>query len=190
MRGRLILGLVGVLLLTPHVASAIPGSPLDGNPANSFKITISDFQTFLPSPVEAGDLVLVEDPAVDQSLPSNWSDVVRFQTFLNPAGQPFSTALLFSDGEVGLPGFILQSNFTFRNETRVPGTTTDYAPSFAGTTNSNVYFIVSDCAGPAPGCEPAEGSEPGGVVPEPSTWLLLGSGLLGLMYLRKRLAAS
>jgi len=185
MTGRLILGLVGVLLLTPHVASAIPGSPLDANPANRFQITISEFQTFLPSLVEPGDLVLLEDPAVDQSLPSNWSDIVRFQTFQN-AGQPFSTALLFSDDQVSLLNFILQDNVFFLNETRVPNTTTDYAPSFADTTNSNVYFIVSDCAGPAPGCE----SEPGGVIPEPSTWLLLGSGLLGLMYFRKRLPAS
>jgi hypothetical protein len=185
MRGRLILGLVGMFLLTPHVASAIPGSPLDADPANTFKITISDFQTFLPSLVEPGDLVLLEDPGVDQSLPSNWSDVVRFQTFQN-AGQPFSTALLFSDDEVSLLNFVLQDNVVFLFETRVPNTTTDYAPSFGDTSNSNVYFIVSDCAGPAPGCE---GGEPGGVIPEPSTWLLLGSGLLGLMYFRKRLAA-
>jgi len=30
----------------------------------------------------------------------------------------------------------------------------------------------------------------GTVVPEPATWLLLGSGILGLMYFRKRLAAA
>ena len=133
----------------------------------AFTFDIFDGNNPLGIFVVPGDVVVFEAPNGSSSNPATWSDLVRFQNFPG-AGQ--STATQFSDLENGLPPFTLSANFQTVVEIQTgTGTEADITNYTAGTT---IYHIHSDAASPE--LQP----EPGGDVPEPSTLLLLGSGLV------------
>jgi hypothetical protein len=157
MKTYLVLSLVLATVSISEVptAWAVPGSPLSGG--NFGAVDISDGINVLPGPVEAGDVVLRENPALSFDR-ANWSDVVRFFN-LNYQGVNFGLAFQISDSEAGIPNITvlgnedtnilltdtLSANAQFLTEIQVgTGTDPDITPYFP--TAGTAYNIHSDAA--------------------------------------------
>jgi hypothetical protein len=121
----------------------------------------------LPSPVNAGFVVLLESPNAVQTDPTQWSDVLQFID--SGTG---NTLRLFSDTG-SFPGNVLTSPHTFITEIQT-GTGNDFTDFTVYTADINTYNIYSGA--------PVNENE----TPEPASAALVGSGLIALIVRARR----
>jgi hypothetical protein len=156
-----VLGLAMMQLLASGssraVAGPIPGTPLGGG---SFgQVDIVDGLNLLPGLVVPGDVVLNENPLLNQQDRTNWSDVVRYFNIQTAYAGTVGVAYQISDGENGTPRIdildanlnailpdVLNANNQFINELQV-GTGTE-ADITQYVTPGATYNIHSDAASP------------------------------------------
>ena len=159
--------LLGVLCLVPVGALAdTPGIGTPVDPTFDEGIVYS-----LGSTVTAGDVVICEAGTVcNDSTPSNWSDVLVFYSsaigpYIADSSGDADSATVFSDSNGSLATFLANYNGLSDNHVTItenPNGLTDY---------SGTYFI---------------NSPEGTAVPEPGSFMLMGSGLLGIAGVLRR----
>jgi hypothetical protein len=164
--------LLGVLCLVPLGALAdTPGIGATADPTFDEGIAYS-----LGFTVTAGDVVICEaGTPCDDSTPANWSDVL---VFYNSATGPFAadssgdadSVYVFSDDNGTLALFLANYNGLSNNHVTI-------TENPNGLTNYSEEYLVN--------------SPEGTTVPEPGSFMLLGSGLLGMAgVLRRKLIRS
>jgi hypothetical protein len=162
----------GVVYTTPPTTLpyTVGQDPGPGGLANALIYT-------LPSAVVPGDIVLLEPNPISQG---QISDIIRFTLDLNTGA---GLLVFYSDsgdpsvGDTGFPGDLQYSNYLVLNEV---------GPD-EGLNGYWGYYPTPDQPGYMAGCDASYNFISGVAVPLPPSVWLLGSGLLGLVGLRRKL---